>query len=85
MKHDSLESPPMRAQEPRNELHLANHNQHRLTTARIIENGIKDEKNKFVYEVSRRMYQDIMIFCQNDGFSRKTSTEISESFSFQVP
>ena len=47
----------MRAQDsssPRNELHLANHNQHLLTRARVIENGIKDEKNKFVYEVRRR-------------------------------
>ena len=40
------------AAEQRNELHLASHEQHRLTTARVIENGITAEKNKFVYEVS---------------------------------
>ena len=40
------------AAEQRNELHLASHEQHRLTTASIIENGIKAERNKFVYEVS---------------------------------
>ena len=40
------------AAEQRNELHLASHEQHRLTTASIIENGIKTERNKFVYEVS---------------------------------
>ena len=40
------------AEERRNELHLASHEQHRLTTASIIENGIKTERNKFVYEVS---------------------------------
>ena len=41
----------MRAEEQRNELHLASHEQHRLTTASIVENGIKAERNKFVYEV----------------------------------
>ena len=40
------------AEERRNELHLASHEQHRLTTASIIEHGIEAERNKFVYEVS---------------------------------
>ena len=43
------------AEERRNELHLASHEQHRLTTASIIEHGIEAERNKFVYEVSWRL------------------------------
>ena len=47
------------AEERRNELHLASHEQHRLTTASIIEHGIEAERNKFVYEVSWRRLREL--------------------------
>ena len=53
------------AEERRNELHLASHEQHRLTTASIIEHGIEAERNKFVYEVSWRRLREFKHHSRN--------------------
>lgn len=48
----NVQNPHKTREEQRNELHLHSHEQHRLTQARIIENGLYPETNKYIYEVN---------------------------------